>query len=635
MMSHIILRQFKMRPSVTEKQTMSFALLLAFIILGSFSPALASRLTGLEILEKAQEAAGDNPKASLDLLATIDQKIPASESEIHLRKSILRCELLVDNDDPREALKISETDYSQAPVKSELILKMRLCRSSALQGVGESVKAETELLTILATSRDQGFREVEGLAHLNLGQMLSFANRFASSLDHLVNAKSIFSALKSVHQERITLNSIAVLYGRMGENEKAITYFQEVLALNKSLGKKRNIAVVLYNIGRRYEDLKQYDKALNHFNEALNIHRETKNEKSQAVIERALGGLYNTMGKPEKALPHLFNAIDTLERKNILKSQAQLHLEFGKTYALMKRSKEALVSLEKSEKLNKQTVSQQLSSDIYETRSRVYEQLNQWKDAYYSLTEFKKSSDGLLAMKADEQLRRMNALFDLEKQQEVNKVLSEKNRLQQRELDLQFITLALACVLLIVIVVFTIGQIKVARKMRELALTDELTKIPNRRHIIDYGKQTLSTCQRHKKSLSVIIFDIDHFKKVNDTLGHAIGDEVIKKVAFVSRNLLRQGDMVGRIGGEEFLAILPFTEAAQAEEVAERIRQQIQKIDFTSVAQNLKVTVSVGVATQEQPETAVTLDQLIHDADQALYSVKQNGRNGVSLRLVS
>ncbi|MCM2352923.1 MAG: diguanylate cyclase [Pseudobdellovibrio sp.] len=590
--------------------------------------AFASSTAALKILEQADELAGDNPKASLELLASLDKTIPSSEIDAHLRKNILKCEILVDNDDPREALKISESPLRELNVKSELGLKMRLCRSSALEGVGESVKAETELIKILSESRNEGFREVEGQAHLKLGQIQSFKNQFSSSLNHLTSAKQIFSLLKLAHKERITLNSIAVLYGRMGENAKAITYFEEVLAQNKSLGKNRNIAVVLYNIGRRYEDLKNYDKALAYLNDSLKIHSEMKNEKSLAVVERALGGVYNSLGKPEEALKHLTNALGTLERKNLVKSQAQLHLELGKTYTLMKKPKEALASLAKAEELNVKSFSQQLASDIFQARSQIYESTGQWKQAYESLSQLKKSSDSLFKMKADEQLSRMNALFDVEMLQ---KELSNSQRIQ----NLQLLALALAAGLLIFGVFFTIKQIKMARTMRALALTDEMTKIPNRRHIIEYGKQMLNTCQRQDKALSVVIFDIDHFKKINDTFGHAVGDEVIKKVAFIGRNSLRQEDMIGRIGGEEFLAILPFTGAEAAKEVAERIRLQIQKYNFSNISDKLQVTVSVGVVTQELPRSSVSLDQLIHDADEALYNVKQNGRNGVSLRLIS
>ncbi|WP_409477743.1 diguanylate cyclase [Pseudobdellovibrio sp. HCB154] len=606
---------------------MRFALLVS-LILWVNSTAFASSTAALKILESADELAGDNPKASLELLASIDKTIPVTEIDVHLRKNILKCEILVDNDDPREALKISERVLSELNIKSELGLKMRLCRSSALEGIGESVKAETELIKTLSESRGEGFREVEGQAHLKLGQIQSFKNQFSSSLKHLTSAKQIFSSLNLAHKERITLNSIAVLYGRMGENEKAITYFEEVLAQNKSLGKNRNIAVVLYNIGRRYEDLKKYDKALDYLNDSLKIHSEMKNEKSLAVVERALGGVYNSIGKPEEALKHLSNALGTLERKNLVKSQAQLHLEFGKTYTLMKKPKEALASLAKAEELNAKSFSQQLASDIFQARSQVFESTGQWKQAFESISELKKSSDSLFKMKADEQLNRMNALFDVEMLQ---KELSNSQRVQ----NLQLLALALAAGLLIFGVIFTIKQIKMARAMRALALTDEMTKIPNRRHIIEYGKQMLNTCQRQDKALSVVIFDIDHFKKINDTFGHAVGDEVIKKVAFIGRNSLRQEDMIGRIGGEEFLAILPFTGAEAAREVAERIRLHIQKYNFSNIAENLQVTVSVGVVTQELPRGSVSLDQLIHDADEALYNVKQNGRNGVSLRLIS
>lgn len=620
---------------------MSIRILICFI-LGFAAQAHAISPAARALLDQAESAAGNSPQESLALLERVDKEVPEVETEAHFRKNILRCEVLIDNDDPRKALQVAKDSPDYSSAFPALSLKMQLCRAAALEATGDSLAAEMDLLKILTSSREQGLREIEGQAHLNLGQVLSFKNQFPASLDHLIAAKDIFTQLELPQKKRITLNSIAILYGRMGEHEKSLTYFQEVLKQNKALGKKRNIAVVLYNMGRRYEDLKQFDKASLHFKESLKIHREIKNEKSQAVVERALGGLYNSMGDPKKALIHLSNALSTLEKKGLLKSQAQLHLEMGKTYALLNKQADALASFAKAERLNDRSSSQQLSSDVLEARSWIYERSGQWKEAFQSLREFKNVSDGILKMKADEQFRRMNALFDLEKQEEANKVLTEKNRAQQRELldahriqRLQLTTLSLAAILLTLTALFTIRQIRAARRMRELALTDELTKIPNRRHIMDFGLQTLSNCQRQKKPLSVVIFDIDHFKKVNDTFGHAVGDEVIKTVASISRNLLRKGDMVGRIGGEEFLVVLPFTKAESAQEVAERLRQEILKFNFASITPGLKVTVSVGVSSQDQLDSVTNLDHLIHEADEALYSVKQNGRNGVSLRLVS
>ena len=618
-------RKCKVDSLECRKITMKFVVWLCLTSL-VFSVASASNSDFLDILSQAQKTAGDDPKASLKLLATIDGRFPSTEKGISFQKDLLKCEILADNDDPREALKISES-YSK-DYQTELGLKMSLCRSSGLEGIGESIKAETELLKILASSQKEGFREVEGQALLNIGQLLSFRNQFATALTHLSSAKEVFSSLKNTEKERITLNSIAILYGRMGEHEKAITYFEVGLAENKRLGKKRNVAVVLYNIGRRYEDLKNFDKALKYFSDSLKIHQEINNEKSIAVVERALGSLYNRMGKPEAALKHLSNALVTLEQKNILKSQAQLHLEFGKTYALMKRPKDALLSLEKAERINEKSFSQQMASAIYQERRLIYENSQQWQLAYESLTNLKNSSDSVLKMKADEKLNRTVALFDLEMLQ---KELANSQRIQ----DLQLLAMALGLVLFIVGLVFTFKQIRLAKQMRNLALTDVLTNIPNRRHVIEYGNQMLAICQRKELPVSVVILDIDHFKKINDTYGHAIGDEVIKKVAFIGRNSLRREDSIGRFGGEEFLAILPFTASKDAHDVADRIRLQIQKYDFSSIAKDLNVTVSVGVVTKDGSKNLVTLDQLIQDADEALYDVKQNGRNSVRLRLVA
>lgn len=498
-----------------------------------------------------------------------------------------------------------------------LVTSIELCHFSALEAAGQSAQALEGLQFLLEKSRKGDLKLQEARAHLNIGQLLSYQNQYSESLKHLLEAKTIFTHLNVTDQVRITLNSIAVLYGRMGQHEQALEYFAEVLEKNRLLNKNRNVAVVLYNMGRRYEDLGHFEKSLAHFKDSLKIHRELGNKKSMAVVERSLGGLYNSMNQPEKALPHLKSAADTLQSMNLPKSLAQVYLELGRSYSKMGKDSSALENLELAHQLNKHPSSLQLTSDIHEGQSRIFAKSGFWKQAYTKLLSFKEASDQIHRVRSDEQLRQLNFKFDLSKKEEANKILKAQNQMQERELRdsrsiqrLQLMSLSLATLLLTLTAVFTIRQIRTARRMRDLALTDELTRIPNRRHILDFGVQALSTCHRQNDALSVVIFDIDHFKRINDTFGHAVG-------------------------GEEFLAVLPFTDPFAAKDVAERIRRNIASCDFTDLAPGLNVTVSAGVSCHPASAAIGNIDSLIHQADEALYSVKQNGRNAVSLRLVS
>ena len=158
-----------------------------------------------------------------------------------------------------------------------------------------------------------------------------------------------------------------------------------------------------------------------------------------------------------------------------------------------------------------------------------------------------------------------------------------------------------------------------ARQAQAIAETDQLTGIANRRRTTSEIVRAVLAARRDDRSLAVAVFDVDHFKRVNDTYGHHAGDEVLKRVANVAAKALRAGDMVGRFGGEEFVIILPDTTTQTAMLIAERVRSSIAKSGSTP-----RVTVSIGIAELAEGETG---ESLLRRADEALYIAKRAGRN--------
>jgi diguanylate cyclase (GGDEF)-like protein len=163
------------------------------------------------------------------------------------------------------------------------------------------------------------------------------------------------------------------------------------------------------------------------------------------------------------------------------------------------------------------------------------------------------------------------------------------------------------------------------RQMETMATTDGLTGLYNHRTFQEKFAEMLGRAERHKLHLAIILTDVDHFKKVNDTYGHPVGDIVLKKVAQVLAESVRKIDVVARYGGEEFAVILEGTDAAGAQNLAERIRADIAKQVFQSDKGPFSVTMSLGIACT--PEDGAEKHVLIEHADQALYFAKHNGRN--------
>jgi diguanylate cyclase (GGDEF)-like protein len=166
-----------------------------------------------------------------------------------------------------------------------------------------------------------------------------------------------------------------------------------------------------------------------------------------------------------------------------------------------------------------------------------------------------------------------------------------------------------------------------ASAMEVLAHTDMLTSIPNRRQLFAFGEHEILRSVRHNKALTVFMIDIDHFKKINDRWGHPCGDRVIRHTAQTLRTMLRNVDICGRLGGEEFAAILPDTSAQSAYVIAERLRLAIEAADCvcSEDGQSIRFTVSLGLAELLPSDT--DFDSILLRADQALYQAKEGGRN--------
>ncbi len=168
------------------------------------------------------------------------------------------------------------------------------------------------------------------------------------------------------------------------------------------------------------------------------------------------------------------------------------------------------------------------------------------------------------------------------------------------------------------------------QRLKRQGLTDPLTGVNNRRYFDQRLNEETGVAKRTQAPLSCLLFDIDFFKNVNDSYGHQVGDEVLREVALLIRDQLRNSDVLSRYGGEEFVALLSRTDSKTAEDIAERIRQGIQEHSFSSVNNiSFKVTVSIGVATYYPASKSQNMsgEKLVGDADRCLYQAKHAGRN--------
>lgn len=197
----------------------------------------------------------------------------------------------------------------------------------------------------------------------------------------------------------------------------------------------------------------------------------------------------------------------------------------------------------------------------------------------------------------------------------------------------QFIIVeSIVAIVLMAFAIVMLANERITLELRAIADRDPLTGSYNRRSFLTLLARNISTAGRTQSPLAIMLIDLDHFKKINDTWGHRTGDEALRHFVAVAESCMRHGDVIGRMGGEEFAVFLPHTGLAEAEVAASRLRRAIEEQPVAHGANPLRLTASIGVAHWQSGESAETV---LNRADQAMYRAKKRGRNRVEVALAA
>lgn len=295
--------------------------------------------------------------------------------------------------------------------------------------------------------------------------------------------------------------------------------------------------------------------------------------------------------------------------------------------------------LNKAIKLEPLLAKKQLDSPLfagaYLTLANIYARMGEDKQAFDNKKKYIKKYFAHLSEQKALRVNRLNEKYNIEKKHEENELLTQNNEIKQYALASaettriqQYRNIAIFIVLGIIFLLLLIRQFKIRRALKILAKTDNLTRLANRRSFFTSGYSFMTQALKQDKELSVLMLDIDNFKAINDQFGHDVGDNVICHVSALASDSMRSRDVLARIGGEEFAAILPDANIEQARAIAEHIREKIQGSAFTNQDNSIEISVSIGIATIR--EVNESFDGLLHAADMAMYKAKKNGRNRVS-----
>ncbi len=579
----------------------------------------------------------DPDASSRDAYAALDLLGRRPDVDLDIRARLLLCDHLSERDRPAAEQQVARArELLPQATRHGLSAGVLTCEGTIRETAGDNAQARTLYEQAVQVATETSDAEMLAGALFSRGYLRGLQGQFAAGLADLKRAESVFADHNLPDHALTALNGIAILYNRMGDYAQALHIYGSALKAQRGASMRREQAVTLHNIGRAHENLGKWDEAQSAFQESLKISRELSYARGEAYALRGLAAVANAKGDPQGALA-------TLERASMLQRQtpdarlnAQIQLargialhELHQLSASAKALEEALGVFRQADSLN------ELHATYAELASVLAESGN-WPDGYAHLAKSQETAERLFRNQIDQRFTTLKVEFDTASKEKENALLMRENEANQKALEqerrarrLQAAVIVLTVVLAALLATLAIHQWRTTRRMRTLAMTDELTGVPNRRAVLTRLAPLVEVPDR--RTHAMLIIDIDHFKSINDQHGHAEGDEALKLVAASLRAQVQEPAFIGRLGGEEFVVMLPGSDAQEGRQVAERFRESVMTIDTRRWLADRRLTVSIGLTVSKH--AGDTPSQMLQRADAALYEAKRAGRNCVREQL--
>ncbi len=322
----------------------------------------------------------------------------------------------------------------------------------------------------------------------------------------------------------------------------------------------------------------------------------------------------------------------------LLKEKAKDQLKEKSTDSINNHSSNVIALLQEAGKFSDQISEQQLAQpeflQLHLLLAKHYANQEAYDLAYLEKESYLKKYNIYRKNKRSAMIASLEQSYEVKDKKANNALMESQNKLKirrvaevQDEKIVQQYNFTLILITVIAFVLLLFRQLRIRNKLILLTRTDALTSIANRSTLFENGQKMMVNFMEQPEELSILLLDLDHFKKINDNFGHHVGDEVLILVSGLLKETMRSRDLLSRFGGEEFVALLPFADSNKAKAIAMRINEKIAQYDFSSLVLQTKVTFSIGVATMT--DNQMSFDDLLHNADLAMYQAKEQGRNTV------
>jgi diguanylate cyclase len=466
-------------------------------------------------------------------------------------------------------------------------------------------------LQALQVARDAGELAAEAEAHNDLGLVYGNLGDYEGALEHLLAGLRILREVGSTKLGSL-LNNVGNVYFELGDLREAFDSYRFALDAFREEGEILGAGIALGNIGRASEAQRRHEEAADCYEQSLAEFERAGDRRYIPPAYARLGGALAAQGavrEAEAAFAEGFRLIESgTDREfedEILTTAARFELSRHRSDVAIGMLERALALVPTGETTRRLYELHHLLADAHERRG-------DHRSALASFKEFQRVRQAVADSAMAVRVRGLMLQFDVEQARQQEEIYRLRNvELAKANEELRLL------------------QERLEEKNRELhriTIEDSLTGLRNRRYVADQLPQEIKRAKRHGRPLCVAMCDIDHFKSVNDDYSHAFGDDVLRRIAKVFLNTARESDTVSRYGGEEFLVILPDTDLAGAEVLAERIRAAVSELVFGEMAPGLRVTMSIGIA---QLAPGRDERELLAEADARLYEAKRSGRDRI------
>jgi len=574
----------------------------------------------------------DATRRRLDALAEL---VPQGDTHRELLYASLRCNWGY-RSEVRVQFAAAEEGVHRALAAGDHEAQIRFlyCRAAARESVATPQDALADYVAgiDLARRSEQHRLLADGL--VARGGVHSLLGEQGRAILDFLAAQRLYERVHDTLDTEANLLNLAVAYRRMGDGDKAAEYLAQSEQYATRAGDWATLLSTFMQQGYLAEDQGRTGEAMDRYQHALALARDQSSVYDMAAAHLGMALPYILQKQYDTALSVLALAQAEFARAGDSSNQDMIELRRGQAHAGLGQHDRALADYARAAASIERSGNLRYEAFLYQARAATDEALGRPAAAVADLQRYIAVHEAVEQRNHSQQAELLRAQFDAERTTLENRRLNAEKELRDRQVAAllqarrwQWTAIALGGLLLAVLGALVMRQFDRMRRLRELASTDPLTGVANRRSIELHGDASLIHARALGQPLCVLILDIDHFKRINDACGHLAGDQVLARVARACQDALRQPDRLGRIGGEEFLVVLPNTRTAQALAIAERLRTTLRALDLADIGAGLTVTASIGVAELDADD--VDLKALVQRADRALYGAKHGGRDCV------